>query len=120
MSRGERTGFEPGEPTGSTATDATDLEGGGTAGRPGDGERGGSTDGAVPETVRHDPRPSETGTALAGLVGFVAVVTQAAAGPAVVVGGVVACYVAAAVVAFRPRTWRAKGELRTEDLRERE
>jgi uncharacterized membrane protein len=38
----------------------------------------------------------------------------------VVVGGVVACYVAAAVVAFRPRTWRAKGELRTEDLRERE
>jgi len=89
VSRGERT--EPpgaGEPTGSTATDATGVGGDGTAGRPGEGERGEPTGGAAPETVRLDPRPSETGTALAGLVGLVAVVTQAAAGPAVVVGGV--------------------------------
>ena len=40
------------------------------------------------ETVRLDPRPSRTGTAVAGLVGFVAVTAQAVGGPAVVVGGV--------------------------------
>ncbi|MFB6252053.1 MAG: DUF2270 domain-containing protein [Halobellus sp.] len=38
----------------------------------------------------------------------------------VVVGGVAGVYVAAAVVAFRPRTWHAEGELRTEDLRGRQ
>jgi hypothetical protein len=40
------------------------------------------------ETVRLDPRPSRTGTAVAGLVGFVAVTAQAVGGPAVAVGGV--------------------------------
>lgn len=39
--------------------------------------------------------------------------------PGVVVTAVVAlCYLAAIVVAFRPRTWRARGELREEDLRD--
>ena len=37
----------------------------------------------------------------------------------VVVALVAAFYAGAAVVAFRPRTWRARGELRTEDLRKR-
>lgn len=50
------------------------------------GEGTGTVD--TPETARFDPRPSRTGTALAGLVGLVAVVTQAAGGPAVAVGGV--------------------------------
>lgn len=36
----------------------------------------------------------------------------------VVLGVVVVCYLAAVVVAVRPRTWHAKGELRSEDLRE--
>jgi hypothetical protein len=40
------------------------------------------------ETARFEPGPSRTGTALAALVGLVAVVTQAAGGPAVAVGGV--------------------------------
>lgn len=38
------------------------------------------------ETARLDPRPSRTGTALAGLVGLAAVAAQVPAGPAVVVG----------------------------------
>jgi len=37
----------------------------------------------------------------------------------VVVGAVAVFYAGAAVVALRPRTWHAKGELRAEDLRER-
>ena len=36
---------------------------------------------------------------------------------AVVTGAVLLCYLLAAVVAFRPRTWQARGELRYEDLR---
>ena len=58
-------------------------------------ESGRSTGGAgsaeppeTAETVRLDPRPSRTGTAVAGLVGFVAVSAQAVGGPAVLVGGV--------------------------------
>ena len=35
----------------------------------------------------------------------------------VVTGAVVCCYLLAAFVAFRPRQWRARGELRHEDLR---
>ena len=39
--------------------------------------------------------------------------------PGTVVTAVVAgCYLAAIAVAFRPRTWRARGELREEDLRD--
>jgi len=39
--------------------------------------------------------------------------------PGIVVTAVVAgCYLAAIAVAFRPRTWRARGELREEDLRD--
>ncbi|HKJ59711.1 MAG TPA: DUF2270 domain-containing protein [Halobacteriales archaeon] len=39
--------------------------------------------------------------------------------PGMVVTAVVAgCYLAAIAVAFRPRTWRARGELREEDLRD--
>nr|WP_233560644.1 DUF2270 domain-containing protein [Halobellus sp. Atlit-38R] len=37
----------------------------------------------------------------------------------VVVGGVTLFYVGAVLVALRSRTWHAKGELRTEDLRKR-
>jgi len=52
------------------------------------GREGTETDhGPGLETVRLDPRPSRTGTALAGLVGLVAVVPQAVGGPAVAVGG---------------------------------
>lgn len=51
-----------------------------------DGEGAGEAD--TLETARFDPRPSWTGTALAGLVGLVAVTAQAAGGPAVAVGGV--------------------------------
>lgn len=36
-----------------------------------------------------------------------------------VVGVVAAFYPAALVVALRPRTWHARGELRSEDLRKR-
>lgn len=38
----------------------------------------------------------------------------------VVAGLVAVFYVGAIIVAFRPRTWHAKGELRTEDLRKRQ
>ncbi|WP_251343800.1 DUF2270 domain-containing protein [Haloplanus halophilus] len=37
---------------------------------------------------------------------------------AVVVSAVVCCYLAALVVAVRPRAWHARGELRSEDIRE--
>ncbi|MCG1003161.1 MULTISPECIES: DUF2270 domain-containing protein [Halobacterium] len=37
----------------------------------------------------------------------------------VVVGAVVASFAAAVAVAFRPRTWHARGELRDEDLRKK-
>lgn len=46
--------------------------------------------------------------------------TSAAIGmiPGTIVAGVVTlCYLGAAIVALRPRTWYAKGELRSEDLR---
>lgn len=51
------------------------------------GERGEADEGSPLETVRLDARPSHTGTALAGLVGSVAVAGQALGGPAAVVGG---------------------------------
>lgn len=44
-------------------------------------------EGAAPETVRLDSRPSRTGTAVAGLAGLVAVTPQVVGGPAAVVGG---------------------------------
>lgn len=51
------------------------------------GDRGEADEDPALETVRLDARPSHTGTALAGLVGFVAVAVQAVGGPAAVVGG---------------------------------
>ena len=56
------------------------------------------------------------------ITAFAAVDWPASAAVGSVPGGVVTaivllCYVAAGVVAFRPRTWHARGELREEDLR---
>ena len=83
-------------PAGDDATgEGVTSVGSGRAGDADASESGRSTGGAgsveapgAAETVRLDPRPSRTGTAVAGLVGFVAVAAQAVAGPAVVVGGV--------------------------------
>ena len=84
MSRGE-----PRERTGTAeATGATGTAGDGSAnGAGGPDERvQHGTDGAT-EARRLDPRPTRTGTAVAGLVGLVAVATQAVGGPAVLLGG---------------------------------
>ena len=87
-------------PNGASGTDGTTGADGAqtTSGRPDDADGSGSgrspgragavEPGGVAGTVRLDPRPSRTGTAVAGLVGFVAVSAQAVGGPAVIVGGV--------------------------------
>jgi len=86
-----RTGrHEPAEPGGTAERGGPNGASGAAEGA--DDEGGGGPEGGGPEddleTVRIDTRPSRTGTAIAGLVGFVAVVAQAAGGPAVAVGGV--------------------------------
>ncbi|MEF8843022.1 MAG: hypothetical protein V5A62_15590 [Haloarculaceae archaeon] len=83
MSRTGRHG--PAEPEGTAESAGRNWASGAVQGPDGE-EDGGPEDG--PETVRIDARPSRTGTAVAGLVGAVAVAAQAAGGPAVAVGGV--------------------------------
>jgi hypothetical protein len=89
VSRGERRAPTEREgdsgQTGGTGRTATPEDGGASS----DGHRDGTAaTAAVPETLRLDPRPSRTGTALAGLVGLVAVAAQAVGGPSALVGGV--------------------------------
>jgi hypothetical protein len=98
MSRGEERDRGEGR-SGTTASGGT-AETPGTAGEDGEGATGTGRGADRPgddgrddppgeaETVRLDARPSGTGTAIAGLVGFVAVAAQAPGGPAVAVGGV--------------------------------